>query len=71
MSWINFFLFVNYTNVLISFLFSLLLTRRIAISMRTIRISIAVDDLTQRYDILIIFYVLIKLLLARFFEFVN
>ena len=52
---INFFLFVNYMNVLIFFLFSLLLTRRIVISMRAIRISIIINDLTQKYDISIIF----------------
>ena len=41
-----FFRFANQTNILISFLYSLLLTRRIVISMRTIRILIAVSDLT-------------------------
>ena len=43
---IDFFLFVNHTNVLISSLFSSLLTRRIVISMRIIRISIIINDFT-------------------------
>ena len=42
---IDFFLFVNHTNVLIFYLFSLLLTRRIIVSMRAIRISVIVNDL--------------------------
>ena len=52
---IDFFLFVNHTNVLIFYLFSLLLMRRIIISMRIIRISIVINDLIQKYDILIVF----------------
>ena len=41
-----FFRFANQTNILISFLYSLLLMRRIVILMRAIQISIAVNDLT-------------------------
>ena len=51
----DFFLFVNYMNVLIFSLFSLLLMKRIAISMQAIRISIIIDDLIQEYDISIVF----------------
>ena len=42
-------------NVLISSLYSLLLTKRIVILMRIIRILIIVNNLIQEYDILIIF----------------
>ena len=49
-----FFRFINQTNVPIPSLYSLLLTKRIIISMRIVRISIIVNDLTQKYDISII-----------------